>query len=71
MKKRITAFILSAALVCGAAVPAFAQDDDGSDNSAQKAVASQQENPETGAVTLGTVSVALAGCAVLVCKKRK
>ncbi|MBQ8966556.1 NPXTG-anchored protein [Ruminococcus sp.] len=71
MKKRLTALLCTALLLCAGAAPAWAESADSSDVSGEKAAVSQETNPNTGAVTLGTVSVALAGCAVLVCKKRK
>ncbi|MBQ9543470.1 NPXTG-anchored protein [Ruminococcus sp.] len=71
MKKRISAFVISFALLVGGALTASAESAAESEKGGEKAVVTAQENPNTGAVTLGTVSVALAGCVVLVCKKRK
>ena len=72
MKKRLMAMICSAAILCSAAMPAWAESESTSENvSGEKAVVSSEANPNTGAMTLATVSVALAGCVVLIFKKRK
>ena len=56
-------------MLCSAAVPV--QADTNTSEAGKKTVISENTNPNTGTVTLGTVSVALAGCVVLVFKKRK
>lgn len=52
-------------------MPAWAESADTESVSGEKAVTNHETNPNTGAVTLATVSVALAGGVILVFKKRK
>ena len=71
MKKKMAAMLLSAALLCTGTVGTAWADSTDNAGTGEKAVVAQDTNPNTGAVTLATVSVALAGCVVLVFKKRK
>ena len=71
MKKKLLAILCSAAMMFSCALPALAETQNTESAGGEKAVTSHEANPSTGAVTLATVSVALAGCVVLVCKKRK
>ena len=73
MKKKLITVLCCIAMMFSAAVPAWA-DSEGTVSAAstsEKAVTSNDTNPNTGVVTLATVSVALAGCVVVVFKKRK
>lgn len=70
MKGRISALICTAALMFTVGCPISAYADSNSSVSEEKIV-SQDANPNTGAMTLGMVSVALAGAVVVVFKKRK
>ncbi|MBO4867574.1 MAG: NPXTG-anchored protein [Ruminococcus sp.] len=69
MKKKLISLLCCTMMLCTAAVPVLA--DENTSDAGEKTVISEDTNPNTGTVTLGTVSVALAGCVVLVFKKRK
>ncbi|SEK76298.1 NPXTG-anchored protein [Ruminococcus albus] len=69
MRKKLISLLCCTMMLCSAAVPV--QADENTSDAGEKTVISEDTNPNTGTVTLGTVSVALAGCVVLVFKKRK
>ena len=69
MKKKLVSLMCCTLMLCSAALPVWAEENTA--DAGEKAVTGQDANPNTGAVTLGTVSGALAGCVVVVFKKRK
>lgn len=69
MRKKLISLLFCTMMLCSSALPVLA--DESTSESGEKTVISENTNPNTGAVTLGTVSVALAGCVVVVFKKRK
>ena len=72
MKNKLTALICAAVMMFPAALPVLAESESTASASGEKAVtAPDNTNPNTGVVTLASVSVALAGCVVVVFKKRK
>lgn len=71
MKKKLLAVLFSASVLFTTAMPAWAESAATESVSGEKAVTNHETNPNTGAVTLATVSVALAGGVILVFKKRK
>lgn len=74
MKKRISEAVLALLAISMLSIPAYA--DSAEKPSEEKVnkktvVTDESTNPNTGAVTLAGVSVALAGAAVIVSKKKK
>lgn len=69
MKKKLVSLLCCTMMLCSASVPVWA--DENTENAGEKAVTGQNINPDTGAATLATVSIALAGCVAVVFKKRK
>lgn len=69
MKRKISAWLCTAALVFTIGCPVWVSADNSSVS--EEKIVNQDANPNTGAMTLGTVSVALAGAVIVVFKKRK